>query len=288
MRKINIPRTFRAYLPLIGLFLLLVFIMPRSPKFNYDYVKGSPWMHETLLAQFDFPVLKTEAQLLEEREKAGSDIVPYYRHDAKALSQSRLALASLDMDGYSFLKPVLEDNLAYVYSKGILAPSAGQNTEELKDNPSSLIFLQKDRRAMKVPVSEVFTIEDAETYLYDGLLKAYPEIDADSLYLALPLNTVIIPDLIFDQQTTDLVHEEKVNFVSATQGVIRTGQVIVSEGEIVTAEIEQLLDSYKAEYDKSVGYGSSEVFMWIGNVDKMWMLQNYYKKISRKFGEMLK
>lgn len=266
MRKINIPRTFRAYLPLIGLFLLLVFIMPRSPKFNYDYVKGSPWMHETLLAQFDFPVLKTEAQLLEERDKAGSDIVPYYRHDAKALSQSRLALASLDMDGYSFLKPVLEDNLAYVYSKGILAPSAGQNTEELKDNPASLIFLQKDRRAMKVPVSEVFTIEDAEAYLYDGLLKAYPEIDADSLYLALPLNTVIIPDLIFDQQTTDLVHEEKVNFVSATQGVIRTGQVIVSEGEIVTAEIEQLLDSYKAEYDKSVGYGSSEVFMWIGNI----------------------
>lgn len=266
MRKINIPRTFRAYLPLIGLFLLLVFIMPRSPKFNYDYVKGSPWMHETLLAQFDFPVLKTEAQLLEERDKAGSDIVPYYRHDAKALSQSRLALASLDMDGYSFLKPVLEDNLAYVYSKGILAPSAGQNTEELKDNPASLIFLQKDRRAMKVPVSEVFTIEDAEAYLYDGLLKAYPEIDPDSLYLALPLNTVIIPDLIFDQQTTDLVHEEKVNFVSATQGVIRTGQVIVSEGEIVTAEIEQLLDSYKAEYDKSVGYGSSEVFMWIGNI----------------------
>ena len=266
MRKINIPRTFRAYLPLIGLFLLLVFIMPRSPKFNYDYEKGSPWMHETLLAQFDFPVLKTEAQLLEERDKAGSDIVPYYRHDAKALSQSRLALASLDMDGYSFLKPVLEDNLAYVYSKGILAPSAGQNTEELKDNPASLIFLQKDRRAMKVPVSEVFTIEDAEAYLYDGLLKAYPEIDADSLYLALPLNTVIIPDLIFDQQTTDLVHEEKVNFVSATQGVIRTGQVIVSEGEIVTAEIEQLLDSYKAEYDKSVGYGSSEVFMWIGNI----------------------
>ena len=156
MRKINIPRTFRAYLPLIGLFLLLVFIMPRSPKFNYDYVKGSPWMHETLLAQFDFPVLKTEAQLLEERDKAGSDIVPYYRHDAKALSQSRLALASLDMDGYSFLKPVLEDNLAYVYSKGILAPSAGQSTEELKDNPASLIFLQKDRRAMKVPVSEVF------------------------------------------------------------------------------------------------------------------------------------
>lgn len=266
MKKIKIPRTFKAYVPLIGLFLLLVFIMPRSPKFNYDYGKGSPWMHETLLAQFDFPVLKTEAQLLEEREKAGSEIVPYYRHDAKALVRSRAALSSLDMGAYSSLRPALEEYLTYVYSKGILAPSAGQNSDDLKDNPASLIYVQKDRRAAKVPVSEVFTLEDATLYLYDGLLKSYPEINADSLYSAVHLSSVVIPDLIFDQQTTDLVHEEKVNFVSATQGVVRAGQVIVSEGEMVTAEIEQLLDSYKAEYDKSVGYGSSEVFMWIGNI----------------------
>ncbi len=223
-------------------------------------------MHETLLAQFDFPVLKTEAQLLEERDKAGSEIVPYYRHDARMVGQSHAALSDLDMDSYSFLRPVLEENLTYVYSKGILAPSAEQNIEELKGNSTSLIYVQKDRRAMKVPVSEIFTLEEAVTYLYDGLLKAHPELNADSLYSAVPLYSVIIPDLIFDQQTTDLVHEEKVDFVSTTQGVIRAGQVIVSKGEMVTAEIEQMLDSYKAEYDKSVGYGASEVFMWIGNV----------------------
>lgn len=223
-------------------------------------------MHETLMAQFDFPVLKTEAQLLEERDKAGSEIVPYYRHDAKMVGQSHAALSDLDMDSYSFLRPVLEENLTYVYSKGILAPSAEQNIEELKGNSTSLIYVQKDRRAMKVPVSEIFTLEEAVTYLYDGLLKAHPELNADSLYSAVPLYSVIIPDLIFDQQTTDLVHEEKVDFVSTTQGVIRAGQVIVSKGEMVTAEIEQMLDSYKAEYDKSVGYGASEVFMWIGNV----------------------
>ena len=66
MEKLNFPKRFRVYLPLIGLFLLLVFLMPRSPKFNYDYKKGSPWMYETLMAQFDFPVLKTETQLMEE------------------------------------------------------------------------------------------------------------------------------------------------------------------------------------------------------------------------------
>lgn len=265
MEKIKIPRSLKAYLPLIGLFLLLVLIMPRSPKFNYDYRKGSPWMHETLLAQFDFPVLKTETQLLEERDKAGSEIVPYYRLDNKASMQSRNALSSLDLGEYSILRPALEESLNYIYSKGILAPSAAQNTEELKANPSSLIYVQKDRRAVKVPVLELFTLEDANTYLYDILVRTYPEINIDSLYTAASLTELVIPDLIFDQQTTDLVHEEKVNFVSATQGVVRAGQVIVSEGEMVTAEIEQLLNSYKSEYDRSVGYGSSRAFMWVGN-----------------------
>ncbi|MBO5814493.1 MAG: HDIG domain-containing protein [Bacteroidales bacterium] len=266
MKKIKIPQTFKAYLPLIGLFLLLVFIMPRSPKFNYDYEKGSPWMYETLLAQFDFPVLKTEAQLQEERERVGSDIVPYYRHDAKALARSRAGLAAIDLGGGSDIRPVLEEALSYIYSKGILAPASEQNHDELKENPASLIFVQKDKRAVKVPVSEVFSVEEAIAYLHDDLMDAFPEVNVDSLYTAASLADLVIPDLIFDQQTTDLVHEEKVNFVSVTQGVVRTGQVIVSEGEIVTAEVEQLLDSYKAEYNKSVGYGSSDVFMWIGNI----------------------
>ena len=56
------PRRFRIYVPLICLFVLLTFLMPRNPKFNFDYKKGTPWMYETLVAQFDFPILKTEAE----------------------------------------------------------------------------------------------------------------------------------------------------------------------------------------------------------------------------------
>ena len=118
MENIKIPRSLKAYLPLIGLFLLLVFIMPRSPKFNYEYRKGSPWMHETLLAQFDFPVLKTDVQLQEERDKAGSEIIPYYRLDGKVASRSKNELAALDLGEYSSLRPFLEEILTSIYSKG--------------------------------------------------------------------------------------------------------------------------------------------------------------------------
>ena len=150
MEKINFPRKFKVYLPLMALFLVLVFMMPRSPKFNYDYRKGSPWLYSTLVAQFDFPILKTEAQLVEEREKAGSVYIPYYRLDGKTASKSISAVSSLDLGSMSDVKVHLSDAITALYSKGILSPSAGRVVEELRADPDALIYVQKDRRAVKV------------------------------------------------------------------------------------------------------------------------------------------
>lgn len=266
MEKFNLPRKFKVYLPLLALFMILVFMMPRSPKFNYDYRKGSPWLHETLVAQFDFPVLKTEAQLLEEREKAGSVFIPYYKLDGKVASRSMNAVSSLELGKWSDAKVVISDALTSLYSKGITAPNAVADIEGMRTDPDALVYIQKDRRAVKVPLSEVYTLEDATAFLQESLAKAFPGCNVDSLVTAASLSSLIVPDLVYDQQTTDLIHEESINYISPTQGVIRAGQVIVSEGEIVTAEIEQLLDSYRAEYNTSVGYGESRTFMWTGNI----------------------
>lgn len=266
MEKINFPKKFKAYLPLIALFVLLVFIMPKSPKFNYDYRKGSPWMYETLIAQFDFPILKTDAQLQAEREKAGLNAIPYFRVDSKASSGSMSAVSGLDLGKWSDARMAISDAVTMLYSKGIMAPAASLNMEELLQNSEGLIYVQKNRRAEKVPVSEVFTLEEASSMMRETLAAACPGCDIDSLYSAAGIASLIAPDLIFDQQTTDLIHEESIDYVSVTQGVVRAGQVIVSEGEMVTAEIEQLLDSYKAEFDMGVGYGGPRVYMWLGNI----------------------
>ena len=265
MEQINFPRKFKIYLPLLALFLGLVLMMPRSPKFNYDYRKGSPWLYENLVAQFDFPVLKTEAQLNEEREKAGSVFIPYYRLDSKVASKSIDAVSSLDLGTMSYARIHVSDALTSLYSKGILSPSNSSNIVEMRMDPDAIIYVQKDRRAIKVPLSEVFTIEEATEFFRQSLHETCPECNVDSLFTAASLASLIVPDLMYDQQTTDLIHEESINYISPTQGVIRSGQVIVSEGEIVTAEIEQLLESYKAEFDSSVGYAGSSAFMWIGN-----------------------
>ena len=69
MHKISLPERLKFFLPFIVLLAVLVLLMPRAAKFNFDYRKGSPWKYEALISQFDFPILKTEEQMQEDREK---------------------------------------------------------------------------------------------------------------------------------------------------------------------------------------------------------------------------
>ena len=257
-------RGFKVYLPLVLLFVFFVLLMPRSGNFNYDYKKGSPWMYETLVAEFDFPVLKTAEQLQHEKEQAASSVTPYYKYSGNIASERTDAVMQADLGAYDRLKPEIISILDTIYSKGVIAERP--DFPDGRPEDEQVIYVQKDRRAAMVPPSEIYTTADARMRLLSGLKGLHGTFNADSLCLAAGIYDLLVPNLIFDQQTTDLVHEESVNYVSPTSGVVSSGQLIVSKGETVTSEIEQLLDSYKAEYENSVGYNGPRVFLWMGNV----------------------
>ena len=266
MEKINFPKKLRVYIPLLLLFVLLVFLMPRSTQFNYDYKKGSPWMYETLIAQLDFPVLKTEAQLLAERSAAASEVVPYFRNDPKVRSRISSRVAHTDLGEYSYVRQTLDEVLSAIYAKGVISESSVQGDAHAKLESDDLIYVQKGRKAVKMPVSEIYGLEQAEQYFHDAVRAALPGVKVDSVLSAAGLTGLVVPDYVFDQQTTDLIHDDAVFDISRTQGVFRSGQVIVSEGEVVTAEIEQLLNSYRIEYEANVGYNGPKALQWIGNM----------------------
>ena len=254
MEKSRFPREYKVYLPLIGLFLLLVFMLPKSPKFGYDYKKGSPWMYEDLVSQFDFPLIKSEEQYKAEVQQAGSLTVPVYRYDASVEQNSTEQLALMDMGRYNYLKPKLSDALRSIYTKGVLPKVA-----------EGVLYIQKDMRAYKVPSSELYTVSSAGNHLKEVFAGESPEADVDSVYSAY-LGALVQPDLVFDQQMTDAIHEQSIGTVSPTRGVVKAGQTIVSNGELVTAEIEQMLDSYKAEYDRNVGYDGPTFLQWLSSI----------------------
>ena len=48
--------------------ILIVWMFPNKASFKFEFQKGKPWMHETLIAPYDFPVYKSNEQLLQEQE----------------------------------------------------------------------------------------------------------------------------------------------------------------------------------------------------------------------------
>lgn len=254
MRKASIYIAFAVAL------LITVLLYPRQGEFKYSYQRGRPWVYETLISSIDFPVLKTQQELLKEREEKASRIIPYYNYDNSISVEKINALRSLQ-DDESLDKHLLYSivELLYkVYSVGIVPGS-----DEFSSD--GIIVVQRDKRAQEVPYSEVYTIGKATRYVKGMLSMNFQSVNVDSVFTAYNLKEYITPNLVYDQNKTNVFHKEAVEYISPTKGMVYAGQMIVAEGEIVTAEIEQLLDSYKQEYEMTYGYAENYTGLMFGH-----------------------
>lgn len=259
----RLPKDYRVYIPLAVVFVLLVLFMPRSTKFNYSYSKGSPWMYETLVAEFDFPILKTASEIQQERNSETNRIIPYYKQDQKVGLKAIQVLNSMDFGSFVSMKPAVSSSLSSIYQRGVADDTDYFGGRQSGDYDWSLVYVQRDKRAVKKPVEEILSVSSAKLELMASLSGVQA---ADSLCRELGVYDLIVPDLILDRQMSELVNSENTPEISPTKGVVTAGTVIVSKGEIVTAEVEQILDSYRAEYDSSIGYSGNRAVMWCGNI----------------------
>ena len=265
-KKFRLGRGSRIYLPLAIVFLAVVFLMPKAAKFDYDYKKGTPWQYETLVSQFDFPILKTSEQIEEERERAGTSVVPYYRYSDEIVNNAIKAIEGLDFGRNASLKSAVLTRVNRIYQKGVISDARVRMDRSSASVSEEVLFIQKNKRAEKYPRSEVYKVSDARNKLLADMTLQYPSVNMDSILNKSGVYDVMVPNLVFDKATTELVHAESADYISPTQGYVNADQKIVSKGEIVTAEIAQILDSYKIEYEKNLGYDGPRILLWIGDM----------------------
>lgn len=241
------------YVSLFLAFAAMMLFFPIEGKFKYEYQKGRPWLYETLVAPVDFPILKTDAELFEEKDKAAAKVIPYYIYDATVKGTQEAALARLQVKHSIPLEIETEiaQSLNHIYSTGIIpdnAELAGGNSR------TGYVIVQRDKRASEELLSSLYTVASGLNYIANDISLNLPQYNADSLLSLYGIASLIQPNLIYSQQNTELLHKDAINYISPTKGMVYAGQLIVTEGETITADIEQLLNSYKAEYELSYGY----------------------------------
>ncbi|MEA1876055.1 MAG: hypothetical protein U9N86_04265, partial [Bacteroidota bacterium] len=62
----------------VAALLSIYSLFPRQGTFPYEFQKGSPWLHETLIAEFDFAVQKSTEDLQAEKDSLLAEMKPYF------------------------------------------------------------------------------------------------------------------------------------------------------------------------------------------------------------------
>ncbi len=243
MRKIRIPLLFLAVAA-----IMLFFFTDRN-SFRYRYQAGTPWNYESLTATFDFPILKSEEQLQQEREQKSAQSMDCYRYDENVLSQVLGAFAAFETDS---LRQVVTASLEGIYLSGVVSSLNGDG---------DMISVRRGKKIEQVPASDVYTTGEACARFLEDLNAAALEVNVDSLVAKNNLAEAIVPNLYYDPQTTATLARQALEYISPTSGMVYTGQRIVDRGEIVTVETARILDSYKAEFISSYGGSSLTGFM---------------------------
>lgn len=236
-------RSSRVLLPLLLIIAVLTALAPRSARFDYEYKKGGVWEYETLFAPFDFPILKTTEQIQAEMNRTSDVHVPYYNYLGEVTASSLKKASVMYLDG---AEDAVVSCLAEIMDRGVVP-------DDDLPKESEVIYIQRDKRAVKVPADRVLGLSAARVKLQADVQALVDSLSVDSLLKTNSVYDLVLPNLAFDAQTTELVGADAASRISPTRGNVSAGQLIVSKGEIVTADIAQILDSYKKEYEANVG-----------------------------------
>ena len=205
-------------LPPLIVVLLLTAVAPRLARFDYEYKKGSTWDYETLFAPFDFPVLKTTEQIQAEMDKAADVFVPYFNYLPDVTTSSMRKLSQVDLGPLDSLTAA---SMVAIMERGVVADDA-------LPQDSDVIFVQKDKRAVKIPADNILGLSAARARLLADLQEQVDTIAVDSLLKAGAVYNLIVPNLVFNSQITDAVNADAASRISPTRGYISAGQLIVS------------------------------------------------------------
>ncbi|NLB25891.1 MAG: HDIG domain-containing protein [Bacteroidales bacterium] len=248
--------------------VLLFLILPGEPKFKYEYQKGFPWKHENLVAPFDFAILKTYNEIEKEKSEQLNAIAPYFTVDTVIVAQK---LAMMESDWHNLpgagqanteVLNFLKTSLKELYGKGILQRSP-ETYKELEGKNE--IKKRTGNRVEKISINDLLSEKTAYT-LFVNILKKTSGIysGAENEIKRLTPKNYIAANLEFDELTTIKEIKSATSAISSTRGMIKTGERIVLEGEIIDDAKFQILESLKASYEKEFIRGINSSFNSVG------------------------
>ncbi len=261
--------------------LLIVYILPREGTFRYEYQRGRPWLHETLIAPFDFPIYKSDAELSAERDSVRQSAAPYFIYDSliylevaeKFESETEEEWENFLIRSFNIGEETVEDFLRNnpalrehknryfdtisgliedIYMAGIKEPV---DESDIPVDTEDEVVILINNIGQRFPAERLYTQKNA----YEKVAGAVADFREDagtniqlqvlSFFGSTDFSDYIVANVFYDGETTNRVLQSMLDEISLARGMVQSGERIVSKGDLITGEVFLILESLKTEYE---------------------------------------
>jgi len=237
--------------------IIIVLLYPKSAKFKYEFHKGKPWLHNDLIAPFDFPIYKTDKEIENETNEQLKNLYVYYNYLDTVLNSAKEKFANQlnieikeksEINSDKFRNTYIEAGnqiLETVFRTGIIKQSYAQDILN-----HDYLYLLIENTATKREYSSFYTINKANEVI-DSMLTKFRDIDKNFI---LPLLQGSLGyNVIINEKITNKNKELLLQQISHIYGLIQNGEKIISKGELITPEKFNIIESLKKEYENQLG-----------------------------------
>ncbi len=242
---------------------LLYLSIPGETRFKYEFQKNAPWRHETLVAPFNFAILKTDKEVEIEKDSLASKFAPYLLADS-TIEQHLISELNTDLSAFDSLNNIFKIKilLENIYHSGLLTQSIESRPQlEGKDE----VFLVRGKTAERVKTNQLYSLKTAYTSLSDSA-KLLLADQYENFSKSINLNNYLQANVSFDKELNELEMENLLSTLSFTKGMVQAGERIIFKGDIITQDKLLILESLKKTYKTKRGQNFDSYFVMLGKI----------------------
>jgi len=232
---------------ILATIVLIVWALPRTTRQQYHYDVDKPWMYGSFIAQFDFPIYKTDETIKAEQDSLISQFEPYFsydtevekRHINKFLYDFQNGIPGLSSDYIN----VIIDRLHRLYQSGIMSPV---QYERIARDSTNMVRIINGKEATSLQINCLYSTKTAYTQLFtDEKLAPHRAI-----LQKCNLTEYIAPNVLYDKERSEAEKADLLSSIPLASGMVLSGQKIIDRGEIVDEYTYRVLNSFDREMQR--------------------------------------
>lgn len=229
--------------------IFISFLFPNHTKFKYNYKQTQKWNYDDLVAPFDYPIVKNEGVFELEKKAITDNFIPFYSYKKGIAQNFLVALDKVIADNKVDNPSSLISEVQKLFSDGII------KLENQHQNTAS-VNLVNGNITKEVIISDLHSKSDLVNLIASRTnnAQAFKKlVESSDVY-----------NVVYDDVLSKKFLDSEFQSISAYNGKVGKGELIVERGEIISNDVFQKLRSYEMAFQENISGDKKYIWVFVG------------------------